>query len=99
MRDVNKIDVKAETQRFFKNETHREKKFQGAGIRFQKRQLGLAREELSELQSEVCPYGSNDVMENVAFQWQLDHDRKIENCKTRIAVIKAKMKEMTQKRK
>ncbi|MBR1544580.1 MAG: hypothetical protein IJ638_01390 [Alphaproteobacteria bacterium] len=69
----------------------------GSQLRAQKRELGLAREELARLKSEECPYYSQNVMGGPAFQWELDHQERIANCQKNISDIKARIKELTQK--
>ena len=74
------------------------RKNKGSGLRAQKRELGLAREELARLKSEKCPCSDpKGVMGGPAFQWGLEHENRIKNCEKRISDIKAEITKLTQK--
>ncbi len=94
-----KINIQEEAYNFYEKEfnTKNKKKRHDSDLLSQKRQLGLAREELRRVQNERCPYSSSNVLGGPAFQWCLEHDERIEICERNIADIKAKMKELTQK--
>ena len=73
-------------------------KKKGNELRDKKRELGLAREELSRIKSERCPYSDpKGLMGGPSFQWGLDHQERIEQCENKIANIKNEMAELTQK--
>ena len=73
-------------------------KKKGSELRDKKRELGLAREELSRIKSERCPYSDpKGLMGGPSFQWGLQQNEKIKNCEKRIADIKAEIAKLTQK--
>ena len=96
-----KINIQEETSNFYDREFNSKfkKKKHDSDLLLQKRQLGLAREELSRIESEKCPFALKNTKDTEAILWTAEHDKRIENCRTKIANIKRIMKELTQKQK
>ena len=94
-----KINIQEETIDFYDREFNSKfkKKKHDSDLLLQKRQLGLAREELSRIESEKCPFALKNTKDTEAVLGSVEHNKRIEDCKVKIANIKDKMKELTQK--